>query len=276
MRTNVAIVLKGWETWDSCSCSRRWFFFSVRYPSYFSQVFNSHRSLTVILPFALFKCSWSASFGRLPSRSTLKQQMGGLYEAAGSILLQPRLLSRDPERKPVWPSACRNVQDFQLPFSAFCFSQPKSWAAWRPLQPRAQMSGCDTVSFPRSLLALYSFTIANKRLIQRPYFVLMVCRCSHVWEKQSGSRGNQSKSKIVFRFPWRGWDGCPVWLGAVYFLGLAFSMHHRLHRCLFFFLQMNMLMKLQEAANYSGTQSCDSDSTSHHEDILDSSLESTL
>ncbi|XP_021114158.1 neuron navigator 3 isoform X6 [Heterocephalus glaber] len=39
---------------------------------------------------------------------------------------------------------------------------------------------------------------------------------------------------------------------------------------------MNMLMKLQEAANYSGTQSCDSDSTSHHEDLLDSSLESTL
>ncbi|XP_056654487.1 neuron navigator 3 isoform X27 [Monodelphis domestica] len=39
---------------------------------------------------------------------------------------------------------------------------------------------------------------------------------------------------------------------------------------------MNMLMKLQEAANYSSTQSCDSDSTSHHDDILDSSLESTL
>ncbi|XP_076967616.1 neuron navigator 3 isoform X1 [Tamandua tetradactyla] len=39
---------------------------------------------------------------------------------------------------------------------------------------------------------------------------------------------------------------------------------------------MNMLMKLQEAANYSGTQSCDSDSTSHHEAVLDSSLESTL
>ncbi|XP_050995662.1 neuron navigator 3 [Acomys russatus] len=39
---------------------------------------------------------------------------------------------------------------------------------------------------------------------------------------------------------------------------------------------MNMLMKLQEAANYSGTQSCDSDSISHHEDILDSSIESTL
>ncbi|XP_029411435.1 neuron navigator 3 isoform X6 [Nannospalax galili] len=39
---------------------------------------------------------------------------------------------------------------------------------------------------------------------------------------------------------------------------------------------MNMLMKLQEAANYSGTQSCDSGGTSHHEDILDSSLESTL
>ncbi|XP_041521481.1 neuron navigator 3 isoform X2 [Microtus oregoni] len=39
---------------------------------------------------------------------------------------------------------------------------------------------------------------------------------------------------------------------------------------------MNMLMKLQEAANYSGTQSCDSDSIHHHEDGLDSSLESTL
>uniref|UniRef100_A0A6I8PNL2 Neuron navigator 3 n=1 Tax=Ornithorhynchus anatinus TaxID=9258 RepID=A0A6I8PNL2_ORNAN len=39
---------------------------------------------------------------------------------------------------------------------------------------------------------------------------------------------------------------------------------------------MNMLMKLQEAANYSSAQSCDSDSTSHHDDILDSSLESTL
>ncbi|MFT7796689.1 neuron navigator 3 [Arapaima gigas] len=37
---------------------------------------------------------------------------------------------------------------------------------------------------------------------------------------------------------------------------------------------MNMLMKLQEAANYSSTQSCDSDS--HHDDLPDSSLESTL
>ncbi|XP_009667847.2 neuron navigator 3 isoform X6 [Struthio camelus] len=39
---------------------------------------------------------------------------------------------------------------------------------------------------------------------------------------------------------------------------------------------MNMLMRLQEAASYSSAQSCDSDSTSHHDDILDSSLESTL
>ncbi|XP_050180378.1 neuron navigator 3 isoform X1 [Myiozetetes cayanensis] len=39
---------------------------------------------------------------------------------------------------------------------------------------------------------------------------------------------------------------------------------------------MSMLMRLQEAANYSSAQSCDSDSTSHHDDILDSSLESTL
>ncbi|XP_029438909.1 neuron navigator 2 isoform X7 [Rhinatrema bivittatum] len=39
---------------------------------------------------------------------------------------------------------------------------------------------------------------------------------------------------------------------------------------------MNMLMRLQEAANCSGLQSYDSDSNSHHQDILDSSLESTL
>ncbi|KAM9467558.1 neuron navigator 3 isoform 5-T5 [Clarias gariepinus] len=40
---------------------------------------------------------------------------------------------------------------------------------------------------------------------------------------------------------------------------------------------MNMLMRLQEAANYSSaTQSCDSDSASHHDDGLDSSLESAL
>ncbi|XP_032893858.1 neuron navigator 3 isoform X3 [Amblyraja radiata] len=39
---------------------------------------------------------------------------------------------------------------------------------------------------------------------------------------------------------------------------------------------MNMLIRLQEAANYSSTQSCDSDNVSHHDDILDSSLESTL
>ncbi|XP_075044532.1 neuron navigator 2 isoform X2 [Mixophyes fleayi] len=41
---------------------------------------------------------------------------------------------------------------------------------------------------------------------------------------------------------------------------------------------MNMLMRLQEAANYSSPQSYDSDSnsTSHHDDILDSSLESAL
>ncbi|XP_065384456.1 neuron navigator 2 isoform X7 [Macaca fascicularis] len=41
---------------------------------------------------------------------------------------------------------------------------------------------------------------------------------------------------------------------------------------------MNMLMRLQEAANYSSPQSYDSDSNSnsHHDDILDSSLESTL
>uniref|UniRef100_A0A673WC73 Neuron navigator 3 n=1 Tax=Salmo trutta TaxID=8032 RepID=A0A673WC73_SALTR len=39
---------------------------------------------------------------------------------------------------------------------------------------------------------------------------------------------------------------------------------------------MNMLMRLQEAANYSSAQSCDSDSASHHDDQLDSSLESAL
>lgn len=47
---------------------------------------------------------------------------------------------------------------------------------------------------------------------------------------------------------------------------------------LLLFPQMNMLMRLQEAANYSSPQSYDSDSNSnsHHDDILDSSLESTL
>ncbi|XP_072856443.2 neuron navigator 3 isoform X3 [Pogona vitticeps] len=39
---------------------------------------------------------------------------------------------------------------------------------------------------------------------------------------------------------------------------------------------MNMLMRLKEAASYSSAQSCDSDTASHHDDILDSSLESTL
>ncbi|XP_061617810.1 neuron navigator 3 isoform X7 [Phyllopteryx taeniolatus] len=39
---------------------------------------------------------------------------------------------------------------------------------------------------------------------------------------------------------------------------------------------MNMLLRLQEAANYSSAQSCDSDSASHHDDQLDSSLESAL
>ncbi|XP_062853239.1 neuron navigator 3 isoform X1 [Trichomycterus rosablanca] len=40
---------------------------------------------------------------------------------------------------------------------------------------------------------------------------------------------------------------------------------------------MNMLMRLQEAANYSSaTQSCDSDSASNHDDALNSSLESAL
>lgn len=43
-----------------------------------------------------------------------------------------------------------------------------------------------------------------------------------------------------------------------------------------FCFQMNMLLRLQEAANYSSTQSCDSDSTSHHDEQLDSSLESAL
>ncbi|PWA14693.1 hypothetical protein CCH79_00014341 [Gambusia affinis] len=50
----------------------------------------------------------------------------------------------------------------------------------------------------------------------------------------------------------------------------------RFHLSLFYILQMNMLLRLQEAANYSSTQSCDSDSTSHHDDQLDSSLESAL
>lgn len=44
------------------------------------------------------------------------------------------------------------------------------------------------------------------------------------------------------------------------------------------FQQMNMLMRLKEAATSSSPQSYDSDSNSnsHQDDILDSSLESTL
>ncbi|XP_026523415.1 neuron navigator 3 [Notechis scutatus] len=39
---------------------------------------------------------------------------------------------------------------------------------------------------------------------------------------------------------------------------------------------MNMLLRLKEAATYSSAQSCDSDTASHHDDMLDPSLESTL
>ncbi|XP_039199214.1 neuron navigator 3 isoform X3 [Crotalus tigris] len=39
---------------------------------------------------------------------------------------------------------------------------------------------------------------------------------------------------------------------------------------------MNMLLRLKEAATYSSAQSCDSDTVSHHDDMLDPSLESTL
>nr|XP_060633398.1 neuron navigator 3 isoform X4 [Anolis sagrei ordinatus] len=39
---------------------------------------------------------------------------------------------------------------------------------------------------------------------------------------------------------------------------------------------MNMLMRLKEAASHSSAQSCDSDTASHHDEILDPSLESTL
>lgn len=56
------------------------------------------------------------------------------------------------------------------------------------------------------------------------------------------------------------------------------SQHTDRHGRLLLSPQMNMLMRLQEAANYSSPQSYDSDSNSnsHHDDILDSSLESTL
>lgn len=61
-------------------------------------------------------------------------------------------------------------------------------------------------------------------------------------------------------------------------LGGGASQHTDRHGRLLLSPQMNMLMRLQEAANYSSPQSYDSDSNSnsHHDDILDSSLESTL
>lgn len=78
---------------------------------------------------------------------------------------------------------CVDTHNFQLPFNAFSVSQPKSWEAWHTPQQWAQMSSCDTVSFPASLLEQYSFTISNKRVIWRLYFVRMVWYCSLIWEK---------------------------------------------------------------------------------------------
>lgn len=48
-----------------------------------------------------------------------------------------RSFSRDRVCEPacVCVCVCRSAHDFQLPFSAFCFSQPKSWEAWHTLQP---------------------------------------------------------------------------------------------------------------------------------------------
>lgn len=59
----------------------------------------------------------------------------------------------------------------------------------------------------------------------------------------------------------------------------TFQIYHN-SRCAdtYFSSQMNMLMRLKETAHCAGTESYDSDSTSnsHQDDVLDSSLESTL
>lgn len=161
--TNIAIVLKGWETRDSRYCSRRWLLLSVIYQSYFSQKFNN-RNLTVIVSFPLFKHSWPASFSHLLSGPGPKQQMVRLCAAAGSIPL-PLPPPGDCVCACVCVCVCRSTHDFQLPFSAFCFSRPKSWEAWHTLRQWAQMSSCDTVSFPVALPEQYSFTTPNKRVI---------------------------------------------------------------------------------------------------------------
>jgi hypothetical protein len=141
------------------------FLFLVIYQSYFCQKFNDNKNLTGILSFSLFKCSWSASFSHLLRRSAPKQQMVCLCAAAGFIPLRPLLLSRDCVRACVCICVYMNIHDFQLQFSSFCFSQPKNWEAWLPLQQLTQMSSCDTVSFPVSLLEQYSFTAPNERVI---------------------------------------------------------------------------------------------------------------
>lgn len=61
-----------------------------------------------------------------------------------------------------------------------------------------------------------------------------------------------------------------------YCMSSVFQPQSLLLRLFLLCFQMNMLLRLQEAANYSSTQSCDSDSTSHHDEQLDSSLESAL
>lgn len=85
------------------------------------------------------------------------------------------------------------------------------------------------------------------------------------------------KSKMVFPFHLGGMKQCLCMARGLIFYGSGFlNASLPASDVSFSLLQMNMLMKLQEAANYSGTQSGDSDSTSHHEDNLDSALESTL
>lgn len=245
MRTNVAIVLEGWETWDSCSCSRRWFSFQWEIHHILARRSTATEAWAVILPFALFKCSWSV--GRLPSRSTLKQQMGGLYGAAGSILLQPRLLSRDPgdlcARR-----ACERFQDFHLPFSAFCFSQPKAGQLGVLCSHEAQMSGCDTVSCRGAPCWRYIHLQSRiKDLSRGPILSLWFAGVVMCGRNSLGARATGQSLKL-FSVSLGGDEmGPPCGSGAVCFLGLAFSMHPIASIDVsFFFLQMNMLMKLQK------------------------------
>lgn len=109
-----------------------------------------------------------------------------------------------PERTPVCPSAWRNVQDFQF---HSVLSAPRSQKAGQlgvlcSHEPRCPAA----IQFPSHSPCWSCIHLQSqiKDVSRGPIFSLWFAIVSHAWEKESRSRGSQSKSKSVFRFPWRG------------------------------------------------------------------------